>query len=179
MISVTSTADSGRGTLRAAIDMANTSTSPVEIDFHMRKGATAITLASGQLELSNTAVPIAIEGPGAGLLAIDGDRAGRVLQIDPNVTASISGLTIRDGHYTGNFFSYSAGGVLNEGTATLADVTLSGNVGGFHRRRPAESRPRRRDAHRLLNHGQSQHTRRRPGELRRQRDTHQLLSHGQ
>ena len=97
MIAVSSAADSGPGTLRAAVEAANAATTPVEIDFDLAEGETAITLTSGQLELNNTAVPVTIDGPGAASLAIDGDQNDRVFQIDPNVTASISGLTIRDG----------------------------------------------------------------------------------
>jgi hypothetical protein len=134
VIPVTSAADSGPGTLRAAVDAANISTTPVEIDFDLNQGETAITLTSGQLELKNTAVPITIDGPGATSLAIDGDHNSRVFQIDPNVTASISGLTIRDGLAAGSYSGLfpSGGGVLNEGTATLTGVTLSGNDGAFH-----------------------------------------------
>ena len=134
VIAVTSMADSGPGTLRAAVEAANTSTTPVEIDFDLTEGETAITLTSGQLELTNTAVPVTIDGPGAASLAIDGDHNDRVFLIDPNVTASISGLTIRDGLAAGSYSGLfpSGGGVLNEGTATLTDVTLSGNDGGDH-----------------------------------------------
>ena len=136
VIAVTSAADSGPGTLRAAVDAANAATVPVEIDFDLNEGEgeAAITLTSDGLELRNTAVPIAIDGPGAGLLAVDGDQKNSVFKIDPNVTASISGMTIRNGIATytyGNPFP-AGGGVLNEGTATLNDVTLSGNDGGNH-----------------------------------------------
>ena len=63
VIPVTSTADSGPGTLREVIGEANAATQPVEIRFDLKGGAT-ITLTSGQLELSNTAQPIDIVGPG-------------------------------------------------------------------------------------------------------------------
>ena len=134
VIDVSSAADSGPGTLRAAVEAANAATTPVEIDFDLTEGENSITLTSGRLELNNSAVPITIDGPGAASLAIDGDHNDRVFQIDPNVTASISGLTIRDGLATATYSNPfpSGGGVLNEGTATLADVTLSGNDGGDH-----------------------------------------------
>jgi hypothetical protein len=126
-ISVTNAADSGPGTLRAAVDLANAATKPVTIDFALQSGA-AINLTSGQLELSNTGVSIAIKGPGADLLSVDGDELSRVFRIDPNVTASISGLTLTDGAPGG---TYSDGGdVLNAGTLTLKDVTVSGGTAG-------------------------------------------------
>jgi hypothetical protein len=128
VLEVTSTADSGPGTLRAAVATANTSTIPVEIDFELTMGA-EITLKSGQLELSNTTVPIAIDGPGAGL-TISGNNASRVFLIDPNVTASISGLTITGGNppSPGPYSLPEGGGVYNQGALTLEDVTVSGNT---------------------------------------------------
>ncbi len=93
IIPVSSTLDTGLNTLRDAINQANSATTAVEIDFNIPTPAT-ITLTQGQLELSNTAVPISIVGPGAGLLTVSGNDASRVLQIDPNVQASLSGLTI-------------------------------------------------------------------------------------
>src|SRR4051794_9551893 len=45
---VTSKADSGPGTLRAAVDLANKATTPAEIDFSLGKKAATITLTSGQ-----------------------------------------------------------------------------------------------------------------------------------
>ena len=96
VIPVTSTADSGLGTLCAAVAAANASKVPVQIDFHLTGGA-EINLTSGQLELSNTRAPITIDGPGVGM-TISGDNASRVFQIDPNVTASIADLTISGGN---------------------------------------------------------------------------------
>jgi hypothetical protein len=127
-IPVTSTADSGPGTLRAAVATANTATRPVEIDFPL-KGAATITLTSGQLELSNTAVPITIDGPGASVLAIDGNKQSQVFEIDKNVTASISGLTIRNGAGQVTLLPVpTGGGVFNQGTVTLTQCRFSDNV---------------------------------------------------
>jgi hypothetical protein len=125
VIKVTSAADSGPGTLRAAVEAADAATTPVEIDFHLKNGQTSITLTSGPLELSNPA--ITIKGPGAGLLTVDGDGQSRVFEVDPNVTASISGLTVTGGanlDFTGD------GAVYNSGTLTLTGVTVSNNSAG-------------------------------------------------
>src|SRR6516165_6142918 len=54
-----------------------------------------ITLSSGQLSLSQN---ITINGPGANVLTIDGNQAGRIFQINPQMTGSISGLTIANGN---------------------------------------------------------------------------------
>jgi len=48
-----------------------------------------------------------------------------VFRVDANVTACISGLTITGGNSTGN--DSSGAGVVNEGTLTLTNCTVSGN----------------------------------------------------
>ena len=133
-ITVTSTADSGQGTLRNAIEQADllpASAGSAEIDFDLG-GAATIGLTSGQLELSNMAVPITIDGPGAGELDIDGNHSSRVFQIDPNVTATLSDLTISGGYSAGDPSSNAGGGGINNlGTVALNQIILSGNS-SFH-----------------------------------------------
>jgi hypothetical protein len=125
VIPVTSPEDSGLGTLRDAVAKADQADQPVEIQFHLVKGTT-IALTSGQLELSNFNEPVAVEGPGNDGLTIDGTGKGRVFQVDPNVTASISGLTVTGGTAAG---SYGAGGdLLNQGTLTMTSVTARGGT---------------------------------------------------
>jgi hypothetical protein len=121
VITVTSPADGGPGTLRQAIVVANaTTTEDVKIEFKLK--ATEITLSTGQLELSNTAQPIAIVGPGADRLAVDGNGASRVFEISSGVTASISGMSV-----TGGLTSDDGAGLLNQGDLTLTGVTVSHN----------------------------------------------------
>ena len=55
-------------------------------------------------------------------MTISGRNSSRVFEIDSNVTASLSRLTITGGSATG-----SGGGLYNDGTATLANCTVSGN----------------------------------------------------
>jgi hypothetical protein len=130
VLDVTSPADSGPGTLRAAVAAANTSTRPVQIDFQLT-GGSEITLTSGQLELSNTSEPIVIDGPGAGL-TISGNNASRVFLIDPNVTASIAGVTISGGNAPPGADGIArGGGVYNQGALALEDVTVSDNTAPF------------------------------------------------
>jgi hypothetical protein len=120
---VTSTADDGSvGTLRWAVQQVDVATSPSTIDFNLGPAPATITLSRGQLELSNTTEPTTITGPGAGLLQVSAMKAGRVIQIDPHVTASLSGLTITGGKTSGQ-----GGGVDNAGMARLTAVTISGN----------------------------------------------------
>ena len=121
---VTNTADSGAGSLRYEIGLANSNSGASTIDFDSTVFDTAltITLTSGQLELSNTSGTETITGPAAGV-TVSGGGLSRVFQVDANVTASISGLTI-----TGGSVSGAGGGLANYGgTTTLTDCTVSGN----------------------------------------------------
>ena len=56
-------------------------------------------------------------------MTVNGDGASRVFQVDGGVTASISGLTITGG----NAGNGDGGGLLNYGTTTLTNCTISGN----------------------------------------------------
>ncbi len=121
---VTNTLDNtSSGSLRWAVGQADAATSPSSIAFSVTG---IITLSNGQLELSNGANAISIEGPGASLLTISGGGTSRVFQVDSGVTATLSDLTISGGSTTG-----SGGGLYNSGMATLTDVTMSGNSAGM------------------------------------------------
>jgi integrase len=96
----------------------------ITFDKHVFATAQTINLTSGQLELSNTSETEKIIGPAAGV-TISGGGLSRVLQVDANVQASISGLTITGGSTTGN-----GGGLTNYGTTTLTNCTVSGNLSG-------------------------------------------------
>jgi hypothetical protein len=84
-------------TLRWAVEQADAATRPSTIRFALGPGPTTISLTQGELDLTNTAAPVTIEGPEVGQITIDGNHASRVLRIDPDVTASISDLTISNG----------------------------------------------------------------------------------
>jgi Bacterial Ig-like domain (group 3) len=111
------------GTLRWAVEQANDATSASTIDFSLGSTAATITLSQGVLELSNTSFATTITGPGADLLSVSGNRSSRVFQVDPNVTATLSGLTI-----TGGTTSGKGGGLYNEGIASVENCTISRNV---------------------------------------------------
>ncbi|MHB1556518.1 MAG: Ig-like domain repeat protein [Isosphaeraceae bacterium] len=130
VFTVNSLADAGTGSnnagdLRYCINQANAVTTPggSEIVFDPTKFATAqtITLTGGQLELSDTAEPVSIVGPTAGV-TVNGNKASRVFLVDLGVSASISGLTITDGVSGAN-----GGGLYNLGTLQLTDCTVTGN----------------------------------------------------
>ncbi len=112
---VYSTADSGGGSLRAALTNANQDGSSV-ID--ITTGG-VITLASLLPAISSD---VQIFGPGASNLTVSGNGAYQVFNVNAGVTATIAGLTIADG-YT----QLGGGAIFNDGTLTLTSATLSDN----------------------------------------------------
>jgi parallel beta-helix repeat protein len=121
---VTDTADSGAGSLRYEIALANSNAGDNTIDFDSAvfNTALAITLTGSPLELSNTSGTETIMGPAAGV-TVSGGGLSRVFEVDSNVQASISGLTITGGGESG----VGAGLANYGGTASLTDCTISGN----------------------------------------------------
>jgi hypothetical protein len=121
-LTVTNPADSGDGSLRAAIAVAQ---SGDQIVFDTGLKGQAISLTSGLLAITQS---LDIEGPGADKLAVSGNHASRIFAISGGVTVIIAGLTITDGMVVGND---GGGGILNMGsTLTLANDVLSNNQVG-------------------------------------------------
>jgi hypothetical protein len=121
-VTVTSLADSGPGTLRAAL----ASTGPGGAIVFQPGLTGTITLTSGELDIGRN---LTITGPGATSLAISGNNNSRVFNISfSNATVSISGLTISAGLAQGASGSNSmnpdgapgqGGGIINSGALTL------------------------------------------------------------
>ncbi len=114
---VTSTNDSGPGSLRDAIDQANANPGST-ITFSLAY-PTTITLTSGQLDIESN---MTITGPGAGKLTIDGDGENRIFEIGEAIV-SISGLTIANGYssYDEEADWSGGGGIENWGILTLTN----------------------------------------------------------
>jgi len=115
-ITVTNTNDSGPGSLRQALMIAHDGDT---INFAVTG---TIALTSGGLPVNKS---LTISGPGKDQLSIDGNQASLVFGVFPDKTATISGLTIRNGQT----------GILNEaGTLTVSYCAVSGNseVGLFN-----------------------------------------------
>ena len=141
-VMVTNTNDNGPGSLRQALALANDGDT---IDATGISGV--ITLTSGKLLVSNS---VTINGPGADLLAVDGNAAGTVFQVVSMGPVTISDLTIRNanGRFGGGIFNGGAGsvtiinsalsgntaafggGVYNGGTLNIVNSTISGNTAG-------------------------------------------------
>jgi predicted outer membrane repeat protein len=124
-LTVSSLADTGPGTLWAAITTADSGAASTKytIDFSV---AGMITLERALPDLSNN---IAIQGPGAASLTVQRDPAlsalFSVFTVDSVATASISGLTIANGD------AIFGGGITNSGTLTVSKSRLSGNTTYF------------------------------------------------
>jgi hypothetical protein len=121
IIPVTNTNDSGPGSLRQALAIANNGDT---IDATGVSGA--IILTSGELLVDES---VTINGAGADVLAVDGNTVSRVFRIVfLGESVAISGFTIRNGHA-----GTAGGGIDNENNATLTitNCTISGNVAGL------------------------------------------------
>jgi hypothetical protein len=119
-ITVNNTNDSGPGSLRQALaDALDGDT----IDFNSSLNGQTITLTSGQLVVDKS---VAINGPGAPNLAVNGNAADRVVYISEDLTVTISGLTIENGN-AGGFGGYG-GGIFNaHSTLTVSNCAIRNN----------------------------------------------------
>jgi hypothetical protein len=116
-IVVTNTNDSGSGSLRDALAIANDGDT---IDATGVSGT--ILLTSGELQINHN---VTINGPGAANLAVNGNATSRVFEnFAANVT--ISGFTITNGLSDSN----GGGGILNHGGLSLSDSSIASNVVG-------------------------------------------------
>ena len=146
---VTTAADSDDvGTLRSAVGWANVSTNnnpanlspnptaPNTIVFDTSGAFStpqAITLlpSLGTLNLTNTSVPEAINGPGASIVTVSGGGQVQVFDVPSRVTATIAGLTIANGYAANGGGIYDAG-TLAVNSSTISDNSANSNGGGIY-----------------------------------------------
>jgi hypothetical protein len=118
LITVSSSADTGAGTLRQALVQANGDPrNSYVIRLPNTLGGT-ITLASALSVTGN----ITIVGPGAGNLTISGNDASRILTVSAGANLIVSGLTLTKGKAAG---VNSGGAISNAGSLTLSKVNIS------------------------------------------------------
>lgn len=117
-ITVTTTADNGKGSLRSAIAQANSGDT---IRFSKTLADKTIGLSSGQLSLTKD---LTIDGAGASGLTISGNFKTRVFQLEKRKRATIRNLTIANGKTKG-----AGGGIdtRHESTLVLENVTVKNN----------------------------------------------------
>jgi hypothetical protein len=149
IIVVTNTNDSGPGSLRDALAMANDGDT---IDATGISGT--ILLTSGELPITHS---VTINGPGAGTLAVNGNGSSRVFE-NWFEDVTISGFTITNGRsdsgggirnpapqniccggsltvtnctISGNSADYDGGGIANSAGLTVSNSTISGNSASY------------------------------------------------
>jgi Bacterial Ig-like domain (group 3) len=120
------------GTLPYVISQANSNPnaagSEIEFDPSVFSAGSPVTITlASTVELSETAGPEVIDGPGASGVTVNGtDRVG-VFLVDSGVTATLNGLTIANGSAP---LEESAtqlyGNICNNGTLTVDDCTITG-----------------------------------------------------
>lgn len=119
-ITVTNSDDSGAGSLRQALANAVDGDT---INFDSSLNGQTITLTSGQLVVDKS---IAINGPGAANLAVNGNAVDRVFYVSDGLAVTISDLTIENGNVMG--LGGYGGGIFNaHSTLTVSNCTINGN----------------------------------------------------
>jgi hypothetical protein len=118
---VTSTDDTGPGTLRQAITDANAASGPDTITIST-SGTISLMAALPAITES-----VDINGPGQTLLTIDAGGLSQVFTIGSGVTATIRDLVATNGLAAGN-----GGAVFDSGTLTLERVTVSNSKAGSY-----------------------------------------------
>ena len=144
---VTTNADSGQGSLRAAMAAASPGST---ITFATNLSGATITLASTLMINTNLTIDASALTNG---LQLNGNGAVRVFYVAASATAVLNSLTITNGYATGDIGGgiYSAygstlmlnqctlsgnsadegGGIYNDSTATLNECALSGNAADY------------------------------------------------
>jgi hypothetical protein len=136
-LTVTNNLDTGLrndGSLRAEIAAAQ-SGDTIVFDPSL-KGQTIVLNGSELLINKN----LNIQGLGAGNLAISGNNASRVFEVEAGAQVTLSGMTIENGDGQASNSGYilwgsawgNGGGILNQGTLTLSGVTLTGNAAPYN-----------------------------------------------
>jgi predicted outer membrane repeat protein len=120
-LTVQNNLDSGAGSLRAVVAAAHSGDAIV---FAPSLNGQTISLTSGELLIKKN---LTITGPGADQLSISGNHLSRVFEVASGVTDALSGMTISNGQA-----SSGGSGILNSGTLTVNNCSLSNNsVGGI------------------------------------------------
>ncbi len=134
---VTKTADTNDGvcdadcSLREAIFAANNAAGDDVIEFASGSfgSASTITLTSGEMTISANG-SLTINGPGAHLLTLDGNLASRIMTVNRDVVANISGLRFTRGNGVGAINTGRGGALYNVGgTIVVSDCIFEGNAG--------------------------------------------------
>lgn len=120
--------DSGAGSLRDVLSMAQGTLANEIIGFNLSAIGSTINLTSGEISLT---ADVTLLGPGATLLSIDANNNSRIFNVSVGVELNLSGLRLQNGFVTGESVNAaSSGGAIfaNDGTVlTLSNCIFSGN----------------------------------------------------
>jgi hypothetical protein len=122
---VVNTNDTGGGSLRQAVLVANYANTPATITFTNTLSGQTITLTSGALSLSGTVTIDA--SPLAAGIQINGNASDRVFSVAGGSTVVLDSLTIANGRAVLSSLSGNGGGIHNLGNLTVNRCTLEGN----------------------------------------------------
>ena len=111
---VSTTADSGPGSLRQAIADANAGDT---VTFLLTPPAT-ITLTSGEISMTKN---VTLSGPASATITVSGNNASRIFNVGAGVHATISNLTLTHGAAP----SGNGGAIDNFGALTLSSVQIT------------------------------------------------------
>lgn len=119
---VTNVNDSGANSLR---DVVANSADGGTVQFQVGLTGT-ITLTTGQITIGKN---LTIQGPGARILSVSGNNAGRIFNLLAGNTINVSGLTLTGGNASAGTVG---GGAIENGGATLnlSQMTITGNTAG-------------------------------------------------
>jgi hypothetical protein len=123
---ITTTADSGAGSLRQAIANAASDF----ILFATNLSGQTILLTGGDLIFSNR---VTIDGSAlAGGVSINGHGTSRVFYVPASIIAVLKSLTVTNGNAVSDpFINGYGGGIFVDGSLTLNDCTLAGNAAEY------------------------------------------------
>ncbi len=120
---VLNTSDSGAGSLRQAVLIANNAGSAATITFAPALSGQTITLTSGQLTLSSTVTINGSTLPGG--IHLNGNASSRIFEVLSGSTVALESLTLKNGFVTGN----GAGILVEDGAVlTVNRSTILGNT---------------------------------------------------
>lgn len=130
---VTTLADSGPGSLRAAIHNAALRPGSDVVTFDPALSGGTIALTTAQLSVSDPSGPVTVTATNlpAGI-AVSGEGARRVFRVAAGTTLTLDSLTVTNGFLNGgNIETGDGAGLINYGHTTILNSTFVGNRGRY------------------------------------------------